>query len=132
MTKSRQHFLMLRFPETYRNLIANGISEDYTMGYADEVGFRASLCTPFYFYDLQKEEKTNLRIHPFAVMDATMNLYLKIKPAVALDYVRQLIDETKKVTGTFILLWHNESLSEVATWKGWKNVYEELIKEAVS
>src|ERR1035437_3460104 len=29
VTKSRQHFLMLRFPHTYRNLIAVGITDDY-------------------------------------------------------------------------------------------------------
>src|SRR5690606_16150394 len=39
--KSRQHYIMLNFPETYRNLIQNGIQEDYSMAYADETGFRA-------------------------------------------------------------------------------------------
>ncbi|MFI5164946.1 MAG: DUF7033 domain-containing protein, partial [Bacteroidia bacterium] len=76
ITKSRQHFLMLTFPETYRNLIANNITDDYTLGYAGNIGFRASICTPFYFYDLEKEETTTLRLNPFAVMDATLNTYL--------------------------------------------------------
>ncbi len=30
--RNRQHFLKLRFPETYRRLISSGIKEDYTMG----------------------------------------------------------------------------------------------------
>src|SRR5690606_23282965 len=29
--KSRQHYIKLKFPETYRNLLSNGIKEDYTM-----------------------------------------------------------------------------------------------------
>ena len=131
VTKSRQHFLMLRFPETYRNLIANGIKDDYTMGYADETGFRPSVCTPFYFYDLQKQEATSLRIHSFAVMDTTLNLYLKIKPEQAHDFIQPLINEVKAVNGTFISLWHNESLSEVAPWIGWKNVYKEMVEKAI-
>jgi hypothetical protein len=131
VTKSRQHFLMLHFPDTYRHLIKNGIREDHTMGYADEVGFRASICTPFYFYDLQKEENAELQIHPFAVMDATLNLYMKLRPGQVLNHIQSLIDETKKVNGTFISVWHNESLSEVAAWKGWKNVYEEIVRRAI-
>jgi hypothetical protein len=132
ITKNRQHFLMLHFPETYRKLLANGIVDDYTMGYADEVGFRANICTPFYFYDLQKEETTQLRIHPFAVMDATLNLYMKVKPEEAINQIQSLIDVTKSVNGFFISIWHNETLSEVPPWKGWKVVYEELIRRAVS
>jgi hypothetical protein len=128
VTKSRQHFLMLRFPGMYRNLIANGITDDYTMGYADEAGFRASICTAYYFYDLQNEKTTKLRIHPFAVMDATLNLYMKLKPGEAIKLIQRLIDETKKMNGTFISIWHNETLSEVSPWKGWKIVYEEMLK----
>ena len=53
VTFSRQHYLRLSIPETYQNLIDLDIEEDYTMGYAKTVGFRASTCTPFYFYDLR-------------------------------------------------------------------------------
>jgi hypothetical protein len=128
---SRQHFLMMRLPDTYRYLIKNGITDDYSMGYADEAGFRAGICTAFYFYDLAKEESTNLRIHPFAVMDATLNLYLKIKADRAVQFIEPIISQTKAVNGTFISLWHNESLSEVAPWKGWNIVYEEMVKKAI-
>ena len=53
VTFSRQHFLRLSIPETYQNLIDLDIEEDYTMGYAKYAGFRASTCTPFYFFDLR-------------------------------------------------------------------------------
>src|SRR5690606_12639845 len=61
ITKSRQHYIKLNLPETYQNLIEQGIEEDYTMAYADETGFRAGTCTPFFWYDLSREEKTNLK-----------------------------------------------------------------------
>ncbi len=128
---SRQHFLKLLLPLTYRRLIDLDIKEDYTMGYASEPGFRASTCTPFYFYDLDTEVTTNLKVYSFAVMDSCLKYYLKIQPEQAIDKIKPLIEEIKKVDGTFISLWHNESLGDSNQWRGWKFVYEELIKEAL-
>jgi hypothetical protein len=130
--KSRQHFLMLKFPHTYRNLIAAGITDDYTMGYADEIGFRAGICTSFKWYDLEKEEETNLTIHPFAVMDGTLNSYLKLSPETALEKVKTIVQEVKKVNGEFITIWHNETLSDWREWKGWKNFYRKVVQAATS
>lgn len=126
--KSRQHFLMLRFPETYANLADNGILEDYTMGYASYPGFRAGTCSSYPFYNIQNETITNLRIFPFTVMDATLNKYMNKTPEEAIQILGELIDEVKSVNGTFISLWHNESLSEKWHWKGWRVVYEEMLK----
>ena len=130
VTRSRQHFLVLKLPETYRRLIELDITDDYTMGYALQVGFRASICTPYYFYDLDNEQVTNLRIHPFAVMDATLKYYMKVKPGDAMSYILPLIDEVKKVNGDFVSLWHNESLSENKLWAGWRTVYEQMVEAA--
>ena len=130
VTKSRQHFLILKLPSTYRNLIDLDIKEDYTMGYALQVGFRASICSQFYFYDLDMEQTTPLLIHPFAVMDATLKYYMKVQPEEAMNYIKPLIEEVKAVNGTFISLWHNESLSENKLWAGWKTVYEQMAEMA--
>lgn len=132
VTRSRQHFLVLKLPETYRRLIELDITDDYTMGYAMQAGFRASICTPFYFYDLDNEQVTPLRIHPFAVMDATLKYYMKVKPEEAMNYIQPLIDEVKKVNGDFVSLWHNESLSENRIWTGWREVYVQMIRSALS
>jgi hypothetical protein len=131
ISQSRQHFLKLHFPETYRNLIEIDISDDYTMGYAAHLGFRAGTCTPFYFYDLDMEISHKLKIHPFQVMDATLLYYLKLKPSEVMSLVYPIIQEIKAVNGTFATLWHNESLSNYQQWKGWKDVYELIMKEAV-
>jgi len=131
ITKSRQHFLKLDLPHTYRNLIDLDITDDYTMGYASEIGFRASICNSFNFYDLESDIETNLKIHPFAFMEGTLRDYMNIHADRALNYIKPLIDEVKAVNGTFICLWHNESLSNQRRWVGWQEVYEETIKYAV-
>ncbi len=130
VSRSRQHFLRLMLPDTYRNLLENDITDDYTMGYAALPGFRAGICSTYSFYDLDREEETKLRIHPFAVMDGTLKDYLNMTPDDAIERIRLLIDEVKKVNGTFISLWHNESLSDLKRWKGWRRVYEELLEMA--
>ncbi|HVA99175.1 MAG TPA: polysaccharide deacetylase family protein, partial [Bacteroidia bacterium] len=131
ITKSRQHFLRLKFPETYRTLIEVDITDDYTMGYADYVGFRASICTPFHFYDLDMESETRLTIHPFAVMECTLKQYMNIPPEEAMNFIKPLVDAVKKVDGVFIMLWHNETLSDLGMWQNWRRIYEETIEYAI-
>jgi hypothetical protein len=131
VTKSRQHFLKLHLPDTYRNLIDLDITDDYTMGYASRIGFRAGICSSFNFYDLDYDIETKLRLHPFAVMEGTLKYAMGVTPEVAIDYIKPLVDEVKAVNGTFISLWHNESLSDDKLWKGWRSVYEEMVKYAV-
>jgi hypothetical protein len=128
ITKSRQHFLNMNMPYTYENLIQQGITEDYTMGYATSIGFRANICTPFYFYDLKKEQKTELKLFPFQVMDGTLKDYLKLNSDEASKAIAGIISEIKAVNGLFISLWHNHSLSEYCEWKGWRKVYEQMLQ----
>ena len=130
--RSRQHYLRFNLPETYQQLIDLEIAEDYSMGYASKVGFRASTCTPFYFYDLDFEIQTPLKVFPFALMDTTLNDYMKITPKQSLGKIRDLRNEVKAVNGTFITLFHNESLSNHLRWRGWRRLYESMIKIAIS
>lgn len=132
LKSSRQHYLRFSLPETYQLLIDLEIEEDYSMGYASNVGFRAGTCTPFYFYDLDFEIQTPLKVFPFALMDTTLNDYMKLTPKQSLGRIRDLRNEVKAVNGTFITLFHNETLSDYLRWKGWKRLYESMLKIATS
>ncbi len=122
--KSRQHYLNLRFPKTYQNLLKAGITEDFTLGFSDQIGFRAGTCTPFYFYDLENEVQTNLKIVPFQVMDGTLLHYQKFSPVRAIDEIERLMEEVKNVGGTFVSIWHNETVNDLGEWKGYQEVFE--------
>lgn len=124
--KSRQHYIQLNLPETYQNLLQQGIEEDYTMAYADESGFRAGTCTPFFWYDLTKEEKTNLKVHSFCAMDVTLRNYLKLNPEEALEELIRLKNEIQKVNGQMITLFHNSNFN--GEWNGWKKVLEDFMQ----
>lgn len=121
---SRQHFLKLEFPSTYKTLIEMGFEEDFTMGYAEEPGFRAGTARAFLFFDLSKNRPTNLLIHPFAYMDNTYHDYKKTEPEVAKLSIRNLYEEVSKFGGDFMFIWHNHNITEFGDWKGWKEVYE--------
>ncbi len=128
VTRSRQHYLKLLFTETYQNLIKLGIKEDFTLGYASDAGFRAGTCTPFNFYDLYNEKESDLKIYPFHVMDTTLNEYLKLNVEQAVEKIEHIIQKVKQVKGTFVSLWHNESLSDHGHWKGWEPVYKKMLE----
>lgn len=127
IVRSRFHFLRFQLPMSYNNLIKNNIDSDFSMGYSNEYGFRASVCTPFNFYDLETDAETNLVIHPFAVMDTALKMYLNYTTDEALNILKNIIDEIKSVDGTFYSIWHNNNLCESFGWEGWTKVYEQMI-----
>lgn len=129
---SRQHFLKLSMPDTYRSLIQQGIKADYSMGYSSRPGFRASIATPFNFFDLKENKNTDFKIYPFQVMDVTLLHYRGMRTDNALKKIKSLIDETANVGGTFTSLWHNESLGNNGYWNGWQKVYFEMTEYAAS
>ncbi len=129
INSSRQHFLKLKFPETYQNLIKSGITHDYTMGFASQLGFRAGLCVPYRFFDLSTNTLTKLTLVPFQIMDGTLNQYLSLSRQDAWVEIMQIYQEVKSLDGMLVTLWHNESLSEMRNWKGWKSLYADLIKQ---
>lgn len=121
ITKSRQHYLKLYLPMTYRQLIEIGIQEDYTMGY-EWAGFRASIAQPFYWYDLERDETTPLKIYPFHVMDVALKNYMKLPPNLAKEQAEKIIQSVKAVNGHYIELWHNNSLCQQEGWEGYEIV----------
>ena len=128
LTKSRQHFLRMNLPRSYQKLIELDISDDYTMGFASQAGFRAGIADTFRFYDLENDMVTNLRVHPFALMDGTMRDYLNLDVDASLELAKQLVDEVKAVGGTFIYLTHNETLGGEQRWVGWPEMYRQLLE----
>ena len=71
ITKNRQHYLVLNLPSNYENLIKNNILEDYSMGFPDDIGFRAGTSHSFNFFNLKENTATDLLLRPFFAMDIT-------------------------------------------------------------
>ena len=128
ITRSRQHYIRFTLPHTFRRLIAAGINDDYSMGYGSINGFRASVASSFYWYDLKKEEQTNLLLHPFCYMEANSFFEQKYLPQRAYEEMMHYYNAVKAVNGTMITIWHNSFLGNFRSFAGWKEVYEEFIR----
>jgi len=121
---SRQHYLMLFLPKTYQQLIEQEIEDDYSMGYADIIGFRAGTARSFHWFDLTTNKKTSLVIHPFCYMDGSLNEYLELSTNEAEERIALLYLEIQNYGGQFIFLWHNDTISDYGHWAGWSKVLE--------
>lgn len=125
---SRQHYIRFTLPQTYRQLMAAGITNEYSMGYGSINGFRASVATPFYWYDLEKEEATALLIHPFCFMEATSFFEQKQGPGQALQELMHYYKVVRENGGQLITIWHNNFLGTDPLFSGWRDVYEEFVR----
>lgn len=124
---SRQHYLRFHLPGTFENLIGAGIRYEYSMGYGTINGFRASIASPFYWYDLQKEETTKLLVYPFCFMDANAYYEQEHTAAEAFEELLHYYSVIKPVNGTMITIWHNSFLGTGNEFEGWRETYEKFL-----
>lgn len=124
---SRQHYIRFSFPETLNRLIEAGIEHDYSMGYGSINGFRASVASPFRWYNLEKELITPLTIHPFCYMDANSLFEQKLNALEAFDEMMHYYSVCKKYHAELISIFHNQFLGTDKRFTGWKEVYARFI-----
>ena len=114
-------------PKFYRNLSNSKIKEDFSMSYPDRIGFRASTCTPFRVYDLNREEYYRIDVHsvPFTVWSVKrmgLNKEEIVKAATS------MAKTVKSLKGEFIIASHNYNFVDSSMLKGWASTYEYVIR----
>lgn len=108
---SRQHFLKVDFPDTFRNLIAAGITDDYSLGFYDRIGFRNGMAIPFPFFDVKDNKITPLMLHPLLMMDSAAVQEFGMNEKYQKD-ITELIQEVKTIGGEMIALWHSNFMPQ--------------------
>lgn len=124
---SRQHYIRFTLPQTYRHLISIGIKNDFSMGYGSVNGFRASVASAFYWFDLEANETTQLLLYPFCYMDANSFYEQHYSPQQAYEEMKHYYHTVKSVNGTMVSIWHNNFLGTDTLYAGWKEAYEKFI-----
>ena len=56
----------------YEMLYENEFKNDYSMGYLDQIGFRAGTATPYYFYDFSRESQLSLKLTPIFATEESL------------------------------------------------------------
>jgi hypothetical protein len=127
VVNSRQHYIRFWLPQTYRQLLAAGITQDYSMGYGSINGFRASLAIPHYWFDVVANEQTHLLLHPFCYMEANSFYEQQDNAQQALADMKYYLQYCQQWRGTCITIWHNHLLGNDPLYKGWPEVYEQAL-----
>ncbi len=122
---SRLRYNRVNVPAAYRSLVETEFTDDFSMGYTHEIGFRAGTCTPFYFYDINTEIRQPIKIHPFAMHDYALT-HFKTKEEVfaKLDEVYRVV---KQVKGELIFVFSNELLGGEHNLD-WMALYQSILK----
>jgi len=128
---SRQHYIRLQLPVTYQRLLKTSVEKDFSMGYGSANGFRASVASSYFWYDLELEQETRLMLFPFCFMDANSFYEDKCSPNQALSELMHYYHAIKKVNGLMVTIWHNNFLGSDPQFAGWKEVYEVFLKEEI-
>lgn len=121
---SRQHYLRTFFADDPNSLDLwrqVGITDDYTLGFAERCGFRCGTCHPYPLYDVRNDKVTDIIEHPLIVMDGTLFDYMKLPVEKAKKLVMKLKKRCFDVEGDFVFLWHNH-----ATTREFEPYYREV------
>lgn len=108
----RSHYLRSCEPEDFRKLEKIGITDDFTMGYADVAGFRLGTCRPVIWIDPSRGTLSKLVLHPLTVMDTSLHQkeYMYLSEDNAKEYCAALFEKTRRFGGDICILWHNSTL----------------------
>lgn len=130
ITDNRNHYLASLHPADMLGLSSIGITDDYTMGYPDRAGFRLGTCRPVRFINPANCKLSDIVMHPLVIMDRSLESkqYMNLDYGQAYGLCKQLHAEACKYGGEFIMLWHNNSVSELdKTYL--KKLYENILSE---
>lgn len=125
ITHCRQHYLRYG-AQTQHVWQASGITDDFTLCYAEQPGFRCGTCHPYPLYDTEKDCITHIIEHPLIVMDGSLFDYLHLDIQKSNNLIDNILQQCQAVEGDFVILWHNHLLSR-SYRKLYKNIYLPLI-----
>jgi hypothetical protein len=128
---NRFHFLLYDVMKTPSVLEKSGLKYDTSLGFAEAPGFRYSYCHPFYLYNIQSGQISDIIEIPLIVMDVTFEKgYLNSGKEEALRLMMELFGEIKKFKGCLTILWHNTFFSDYK-FSGWREIYCRFVEFAL-
>ncbi len=121
----RAHYLRCDIDRMQR-LADAGYTDDFTMGFADQAGFRLQTSRAVRWINPKTMRLTPLTLHPLMVMDNTLSQpnYMNLTEDEAYFLCERLIDKVRLHHGDLCLLWHNSNIND-STYH--RSLYEKVI-----
>ena len=111
---------LLSSAKTYYGLISEELEEDYSMGYNEEIGYRASTAVPFYFYDLNNDLQTSLKINPVV---ATEEGFKKFSDHKAFKKLKEIYEGLSTGSSVHIVSVSNRILINDKMQNSWRDQF---------
>ena len=104
----RSHYLRCSIDQMQR-LAEVGVTDDFTMMFPDQVGFRLQTTRPVRWINPKTMTLTHLTLHPLTVMDCTLSNtnYMNLNEDEAYFECQRLFEKIHQNAGEIVLLWHN-------------------------
>ncbi|MFA6924939.1 MAG: hypothetical protein WC223_11890 [Bacteroidales bacterium] len=126
--KVRQHFLKYDVRITSKIHEISNIEEDYSLGFAEQYGFRNCIANPFYLFRFDECRKSEVIEIPLFFMDGTLSHYLKDGKDKHFEEIIILLQELKNnFNFCFSVLFHNTAFSDLK-YNGFTSYYLKLIE----
>lgn len=125
--RHRNHYLRLLTFAQLQAWADAGIAHDYSLGWADALGFRLGTTRAVRWVNPVTMQLTPLTLHPLSVMDRTLvsPQYMHLTDgSEALRHCVALMKIIRQYRGELVLLWHNNSMAEAGFVPG---LYHELL-----
>ena len=109
-----------------KHLAAAGYTDDFTMAFADQAGFRLQTSRAVRWINPYTYKLTNLTLHPLMIMDRTLSNenYMNLTEDEAYFLCERLIAKVRMHHGDLCLLWHNSNINDESYHK---SLYEKVI-----
>ena len=109
----RSHYLTGSI-RSLQQWVKAGITDDFTMGFADAAGFRLQTTRAVRWINPYTYKLTSLMLHPLIIMDTTLSQenYMNLSEDEAYFLCERLIDKVRMHHGDLCLLWHNSNIND--------------------
>ncbi len=125
----RNHFLSFNYQKSFKILEQAGFVYDATLGYWENIGYRAGISLPFYPFNIKENRPFRVLEIPLTIMDVTLftEKAMNLSGKQARFKIKKLINKTMLNQSHISILWHNNTF-DIIDYPGWTRLYWQIIK----
>ncbi|MBP7562737.1 MAG: hypothetical protein KA886_03020 [Candidatus Cloacimonetes bacterium] len=127
----RNHYLSFDYQKSFAILENAGFEYDSTLGFWENIGYRAGISFPFFPYNLKENKTFKILEIPLIVMDTTLYSEKAMKMSVrkSFKHIKRMIQLSRNNCSHLSILWHNTIFDSI-DYPGWGKLYYRILRYA--